>query len=175
MRISFAALSCLLLVVSAAQPSSAGNVGLGVIAGEPTGLSLKTWLGDTSALDAAAGWSLGENEWLYLHVDYLHHRYDLHLPDLDEGVPYYFGIGGRVLLREGHDSRLGIRIPLGLDYVFKDSRFDVFVEIAPIVNLIPDTELGLSGGVGARFWFRGRSGDSGEGAPVEAVQQRGDR
>lgn len=152
-RTRLVSILCLVLVIGTVLPAAGGDVGLGIIAGEPTGLSLKTWLGDTNALDAASGWSLGENEWLYLHVDYLHHRYDLHVPELDRGVPYYFGIGGRVLLRDGHESRLGVRIPLGLDYVFDDSRFDVFIEVAPIVNLIPSTGFDLSGGIGARFWF----------------------
>jgi hypothetical protein len=68
-------------------------------------------------------------------------------------VPYYCGIGARILLRDGHDSRFGVRIPIGLDYVFEDARIDVFIEVAPIVNLIPDTEFNLTDGVGARFWF----------------------
>lgn len=130
-----------------------GDVGLGIMAGEPTGLSLKTWLGESTALDAAAGWSIGENEWVHVHVDYLHHRYDLNPPELDRPVPYYFGVGCRLLLRDGHGSKLGIRIPLGLDYVFEESRLDVFVEVAPILNLVPETEFDLSGGIGARFWF----------------------
>jgi hypothetical protein len=46
-----------------------------------------------------------------------------------------------------------VRIPLGVNYTFEDGRFDVFVEIAPIFNVIPETSFGLSGGVGARFYF----------------------
>ena len=54
---------------------------------------------------------------------------------------------------EDDDTKVGIRIPLGVDYIFAESPFDVFVEIAPILNLVPETEFDWSGGVGARFWF----------------------
>ena len=153
MRIRPVGILCFVLLLGACQAATSGGTGLGLVVGEPTGLSLKTWTGGGNAVDAAAGWSLSGNKWLYAHVDYLHHRYDLHIPDLDEGVPYYYGVGGRVLLRDGHDSKLGVRIPLGLDYVFADGRFDVFIEVAPIINLVPDTEFDLSGGLGVRYWF----------------------
>ncbi len=147
-----AVLPCLVVALGVAQDAS-GGLGLGVVAGEPSGLSAKMWLSDAAALDAAAGWSLGENGWMYLHADYLHHRYDLRPPELERGLPYYIGIGFRLLLRDEHDSRLGVRVPLGLDYVFEEAPVDVFLELAPVVNLIPETELGLSGGIGVRYWF----------------------
>ncbi len=142
-----------LLVLPAAGVCSS-RVGLGIIAGEPTGISLKVWSDGTTAIDGAAGWSLRKGDWLYLHCDYLLHSYELDVPEFDGSVPYYYGIGGRVLLREGADSRVGIRIPLGLDYLFKNRRFDVFVEIAPILDIIPETSFVFSGGAGIRFYFQ---------------------
>ncbi len=142
-----------ILIATVGQSAVAGDVGLGIIAGEPTGLSLKTWVGDREAVDAAVGWSLGDEGWFYGHCDYLHHRYDLDPEEFAGSVPYYFGVGCRILLRDGGDSKLGFRIPVGLDYIFRDSRFDVFMEVAPILNLVPETEFDWSGGVGARFWF----------------------
>ncbi|MBN1461709.1 MAG: hypothetical protein JXA57_19435 [Armatimonadetes bacterium] len=122
------------------------------MAGEPTGLSLKIWSGSRTAFDVAAGWSLIESDWIYAHGDYLWHRYDLHL-DTPGALPFYFGIGARVLVHDGDDSRVGVRMPLGLNYITSDRRFDFFVEVAPIVDLVPDTGFDVSGGVGARYYF----------------------
>jgi hypothetical protein len=141
-----------LILFALATSALAGSVGLGFMIGEPTGLSLKAWSGSRTAFDVAAGWSLGSSDWVYVHSDYLWHRYDLDV-DMRGSLPYYFGLGGRVLLREGHDSKLGVRLPLGLDYITHDQRFDFFIEVAPIINLVPDTELDISGGIGARIYF----------------------
>lgn len=130
------------------------RVGLGIIAGEPTGISVKVWSSGTTAVAGAAGWSLRKGDWLYMHGDYLVHRYELDAPELDGSMPYYFGLGGRVLLREGADSRVGIRVPLGIDYVSDSGRFDVFFEIAPILDIVPETSFAFSGGAGIRFYFQ---------------------
>jgi hypothetical protein len=141
-----------LLLIALATGAPAGDVGLGVMVGEPTGLSLKVWSGTRTAFDAAAGWSLNESDWIYVHGDYLWHRYDLQL-DAPGALPFYFGIGARVLLHEGDDSKVGVRVPLGLDYITRDHRFDIFLEVAPIVDLAPSTGFDVSGGLGARFYF----------------------
>ncbi len=140
-----------LFVLVLATSAIAGNVGLGVMVGEPTGLSLKVWSNSHTAFDAAAGWSIGTNDWIYVHGDYLWHRYEF---NVDEGsLPFYFGIGARVLLHEGDDSRVGVRVPLGLDYLFEDHRWDIFIEVAPVFDLAPDTDFDVSGGLGARYYF----------------------
>lgn len=142
-----------LLLALAYAGDAAARVGLGVMAGEPTGVALKVWGSSRHAFDAAAGWSIGDGGWIYLHGDYLWHRYELDPGEFRGTVPYYFGVGGRLLLHEGDDSRVGVRFPLGLDYLFEGGRFDVFVEVAPVLDLVPETNLTLSGGVGARFYF----------------------
>ena len=146
-------LACLLIAASLSIATSAGaDVAVGVVAGEPTGLSFKTWHEERTAVDAASGWSFGKGGRLYVHSDYLWHRM---IEDRQIGgtVPFYFGIGGRLLVRDGEDTRIGVRVPVGLDYFFDEGRFNVFVELAPIVDLVPETELAFSGGVGLRFRF----------------------
>ncbi len=139
-------------ILAALAPSPAGaDIGVGIIAGEPSGFSFKWWAEDGTAVDAVTGWSLGDGDF-YAHCDYLWHRV---IEDLEIGgsVPLYYGIGARLLLREDKDSKIGVRIPIGLDYLFDNERFDIFVEIAPIFNFVPETDFDLSGGVGARFYF----------------------
>jgi hypothetical protein len=129
----------------------AGSWELGVILGEPTGLSAKYWMSGTNALDFGAAWSFEEDGNFHLHCDYLYHNYDIFKVDQGE-LPLYFGIGGRVRF-EGDDSRIGLRLVLGLEYLVDAYPMSVFFEVAPIVDFAPETEASLNGGLGIRYVF----------------------
>jgi len=142
------------LAVALAAPAQAGpsTFGLGVIVGEPTGINAKLFLDSGNALDMAAAWSLSGDNDLHLQMDYLYHKYSL--IEVDKGkLPFFFGLGGRVILRENRDDSVGLRIPVGLAYEFEGAPFDVFGEIVPVLELTPDTEFELEGAIGVRFWF----------------------
>lgn len=140
-------------VLSTAAVARDGHFGLGVIVGEPTGLSAKVWLSPKSALDFAAAWSFEKHTKFHLHADYLLHSF--HLIKVEKGeLPLYFGVGGRLILREHeHDDLVGIRIPVGLEYLMDELPLDIFVEVVPVVNLAPDTDADMDGGIGIRYMF----------------------
>ncbi len=124
--------------------------GLGIILGEPTGLSAKLWTGSENAFDFAAAWSFKGDGNLLLQVDYVWHSFNL--INVSSGrLPLYYGIGGRAILSD--DPVVGVRIPVGLDYQFADAPIDIFLELAPILDLVPETDFDLGGGIGVRFWF----------------------
>ena len=124
------------------------NTELGVILGEPTGISFKTWQSDRTAIDAAIAWSFGDNGSVHLHADYLRHNW----LDVDRGsLAFYYGLGGRVKFAD--DSRVGARIPVGLQYLFPDTRLSMFFEVAPTLDLIPETSFGVNGGIGVRIFI----------------------
>jgi hypothetical protein len=129
------------------------GLGLGIIIGEPTGPCFKYWLSDKSAVDGAIAWSFDKRGSLHLHADYLLHCFSF--IDVEKGrLPFYYGIGGRV--KFGHldnDDRLGVRIPIGLEYLFSDAPPGVFIEIVPILDLIPDTEIDYNAAIGIRYYF----------------------
>lgn len=136
--------------LSYAQDASK-DVGIGFIIGEPTGLSLKTWSGGGNAVDLGLAWSFGRYDAINMHADYLWHNYRL-FSEVDTGTfPLYYGIGGRVVL--GDDSRLGARIPVGLNYLFEDAPIGLFFEVAPIFNVAPSTSFDVDGGIGVRFYL----------------------
>jgi len=139
--------------VCAAAPqgaSAAQKYELGIIVGEPTGLSGKLDLDGGGALDAALAWSTsGENK-LSLHADRLWYKRDVFSPK-EGSLPVYYGVGGRLKLED--KSRLGARFPVGLQYFFKDARFTAFFELAPIMDVLPDTEFRLSAAAGFRIIF----------------------
>lgn len=137
---------------SQARPGKGGPFGLGIIIGEPTGISGKLFTTQTTAFQGAAAWSVGGVDAFHLQIDYVLHRYDV--IDVSEGqLPLYFGIGGRVLIRDDRDDHIGLRIPVGLSYEFSNAPFDIFGELVPLLDLTPDTDFDIEGGLGARFYF----------------------
>lgn len=140
--------------------AAGGDFGLGIIVGEPTGFVGKYYLSNRNAIDGAVGWSLEKDNYMHLHGDYLFHNWDL--IDVDEGsMAFYFGIGGRIVLVDDDDDRhdydpedhIGVRFPLGLNYLFENRIFDIFAEIVPIMDVAPDTDFDIEGALGARFYF----------------------
>ncbi len=150
----------LILVMSTCSAfAREGTFGLGVMIGEPTGVSGKLWLGRTMAFDGGAAWSFGKHNRLHIHGDYLFHTFSL-IPVEVGDLPVYYGIGGRIQLRDNDwDDRIGVRFPVGLEYIFEDAPLDIFFEIAPILDLAPETDLELNAAVGIRYFFGGRSRD----------------
>jgi hypothetical protein len=135
--------------------TDAGAFGIGVMLGEPTGVSFKQWVTKENAFGGAVAWSFERKSALHVHLDYLYHRRGMRpgRREMDAGrVLFYFGVGGRVKAEED-DSRIGVRIPLGIDYVFAGSPFDIFFEIAPLLDLAPSTEFRVNGGFGIRYYF----------------------
>jgi hypothetical protein len=125
-----------------------GNTELGIILGEPTGISLKMWQSGTSAIDAAVAWSFGRKGSMYIHANYLKH----HPQSVNRGTFYlYYGLGARALLRD--DPKFGARIPLGLQYIIPNSRLTFFFEVSPILDLAPATQFDVGGGVGIRYFL----------------------
>jgi hypothetical protein len=165
-KLVLSALVAALALAAVPAPARAANFGLGVIAGEPTGVSLKVWLDGNHAVDAAVGWSFSENDSLALHADYLWHNFELlRSGDVPGRLPVYFGVGARFKMRDDDDGMmrrrrnrdddlLGVRFPLGIAWIAPSAPVDVFVEIVPVLDLVPDSDLSLGAAIGARFWFR---------------------
>ncbi len=144
--------SGLALILAGARPSAAQDrgAGLGLILGEPTGVSLKVWTGRRTAIDAAAAWSLDKSGSFHIHADYLIHDFNL-LKTRTGRLPVYYGIGGRIRLED--KTRVGVRFPIGMSYIFDRAPFDIFIELGPVFDVIPRTEVTLAGFLGFRFYF----------------------
>lgn len=134
--------------------------GLGIIVGEPTGLSAKYWTSSTTAFDFALGWGFidennngndnGDN-WIHFHMDYLWHSFDA--ISSTERFPIYYGIGGRLNAREGDNTSLAIRGVIGIAWMPHDAPFDIFFELAPSLRLTESTGFAIDGGFGGRYYF----------------------
>ena len=51
------------------------------------------------------------------------------------------------------DIRIGIRVPVGILYLFESVPIDLFLEIVPIFDLYPATEFTANAGLGIRYYF----------------------
>lgn len=128
--------------------------GLGLIAGEPTGISWKKWLGHQTAVGGAGGWSFSKKSYVHVHTDWLHHNWTFlkNAFEVESGeLPLYYGIGGRIRIDD--DSKVGFRFIIGVSYMFEDAPFDMYFEIAPIMDVAPKTELDGNSAIGIRYWF----------------------
>jgi hypothetical protein len=133
------------------------GVGVGVILGDPSGLSLAFRSGEHHAVQMHFGYSAFHDR-VHLSADYLYNLVILETPDM-AGVrfPIYIGVGGR-FQSYGSDLRndgagIGVRIPVGLALLPRSLAIDPFVELVPTILIVPETNAGLEGGVGIRLYF----------------------
>ena len=141
--------SVVLLICGTVQGQDSG-FGLGIIIGEPTGISVKQWTDSRMAVDAAIAWSFEKEAAFHMHGDLLYHSFTP--PKIDHGeLAWYYGIGGRVKFED--DSKIGVRVPLGIDYFFGTAPLDFFFEIVPILDLAPSTDFSLNAAIGIRYFF----------------------
>jgi hypothetical protein len=139
------------LVLTCRAQSQDAGFGAGVLLGEPTGLSAKLWVSHRNAIDFGVAYSFRRGGYFHLHSDYL-----WHFPDAiqsRERFPVYVGLGGRLAAGKG-SGVFGIRIPLGIAFWLRSAPIEMFLEVVPIVDLAPATEMSGNAGIGARFYFR---------------------
>lgn len=129
------------------------KLGVGLIVGEPTGLSLKVWQDNVHAIDLGLGWTAEHNEDFHLHADYLFHDFLVFKPTTGR-MPLYYGLGGSISRKSGDDTHLGIRVPFGISYLFADSPLEVFGELAPRADFNTNSHLMLDAAFGIRFYFK---------------------
>ena len=132
------------------------SFGIGGMIGSPTGISVKKWLSRRSAYDLGIAWSLSKNPGMHLHGDFLVHRSDFDGTEAGRSYVYY-GLGGR-LKAAADDPRAGARFPLGFTFIDTREPFDTFIEIVPVLDILPRTRLALNVSVGGRLYLSGRSG-----------------
>ncbi len=123
---------------------------IGLMFGEPTGVSYKYFITDVNAIDACAAISFIPDAVFQLSADFLRHYY--HFANAGEGrLPLVYGAGLAVQFRK--ETRLGIRIPVGLTYIIQKLPLALFIDVAPRFDIVPDTEVSINAAVGIRYRF----------------------
>lgn len=144
---ALAAIIALAVLLTLAAPATAGDIGFGVVVGEPIGGSAKLWLDDRLAGDFGAGFSEGNAAFW---GDALWHDWTL-LPQPKEGrLGLYLGAGPQ--LRTGDDERFGIRTIAGVSYRLAGHPLEFFAEAGPLFRLTQGGHVDAVGGAGLRVY-----------------------
>ena len=125
------------------------SIGIGAIA--PNGITAKYWTTERVAIDIFGEWSINSKEY-HTHADILIHDFDK-IEWEGERIAVYYGIGARAKFEEDKDTRLGVRVPIGVAYYIVDVPVELFGEVAPRISLYPSTNFGLDIMIGARYRF----------------------
>lgn len=155
--VCIAALAC--ASTASAQVGGSRDFGLGLILGNPTGVSAKGYLSPQHAIDGAVGFGILGGEHLRLHADFLW-QFPIHswpVGDLD----LHAGIGAMLAAYSHHHDHdhdhgglgLGARGPVGLSLSFRDAPFDIFLEVALGIWLVKKVSANLDAAIGGRYWF----------------------
>jgi len=156
-----------LCLVPSLLPGQNYGPSLGIILGSPTGFTFKYVFAPTSAIAINAGWGLVEDvhfasscDYQFLFPQTMRWRDEFEGTSHElKGLTPYLGVGGRLTIEEepapSNDTKLhvGVRLGGGIEYAI--SRFGIFLEIYPVVDIIPSTDFDFMGGLGFRFYFAG--------------------
>ena len=153
---------CLILALHVSKAQER-KFGLGLIVGEPTGISAKLWTSHTTAFDFGLGWSVGGDRIgkydgyynggsrVHFHMDYLWHAFEaIHS---NERFPIYYGIGGRINTGAGYNSSIAVRGVIGIAWMPRETPIDIFFELVPSLQLTSSAGLAIDAGLGARYFF----------------------
>jgi hypothetical protein len=135
-----------------------GTLGLGVNFGEVTGVTGKIWQHPDDAIDVMVGGS-SDQKWL-AQASYEKHflqAFGTSSKFVSEMAPYIGGGVGagfnRTINNEKRSSDIFLRLPVGIAWLPDATPLDVFVEVAPTVDVTPVTFTYLTANLGARYYF----------------------
>lgn len=156
MMFSFVSFSRSAFAASTAYGPESKRFGAGLYLGIPTGITVKGYLTEKWALDGIFAWSF-TGEGFTLIGDATYDFFDIPVHASSFTLPFYAGVGGKLAFgRDGDDDGktiAGIRVPVGVAMQFLRHPIEIFIEAAPGIEVIPEAEFDITGGVGARFYF----------------------
>jgi hypothetical protein len=130
--------------------SQGHGLGLGLVLGEPTGVSCKGWVTHSGAIQLGIGWpSTSHTGGTAISAEYLWHS---HIFRSRESFPLSYGLGG--IFGLSNDINIfGVRSAFGISWWPHSSSFDIFLELNPTLYLKPSSTFEFDFGFGARYFF----------------------
>lgn len=153
MKSTFVIFTFLVMVLPCQASAQNGNIGVGVILDDPVSISVKRWLGKTTAIDGALALKSGgkdaDSGAFDLHVDYLKHNFNLFR--INEGsIPVHYGVG--IKIENDKTMKTSIRVPVGISYQFQNTSVSVFYEFALLLD-VSNSNLHSESALGVRYYF----------------------
>lgn len=139
------------LILSGNANAEEGEFSLGIGAISPNGITAKYWTTDRVAIDIFGEWSINAKEY-HAHTDILVHDFDK-IQWEDSLIAVYYGVGAMAKFREDKDTRVSVRVPIGVAYYLSEVPVELFGETAPRISVFPSTNFGLDVMIGARYRF----------------------
>ena len=130
--------------------------GVGIMLGNPSGLSF-AHRKSSSFVQVGLGYSIQE-QIFHLSSDYLFHIKEINLNSKPRIYwSLYTGVGGEIRVvnipQAGIGPTTGVRIPFGGAFMSSQRPFDGFIEVAPVMRVLPSTGFELSVSMGGRYYF----------------------
>lgn len=121
-------------------------LGLGVIIGEPTGVSIKI----NRFPIIGVSWSVFNNRMSFTLDGWMINR------DIKGDLDWYLGLGGSMYFKSTgigeNEIGVGVRVPVGLQF-WVQQEWEIFMEVAPRLLVIPEPTFDPQGGIGVRYHF----------------------
>ena len=130
---------------------TSGAAGLGVQAGEPSGVTLKIYNADGPSYDILAAWSF--DNFLFLNAHALFEQ-PLAVENVEQPVHWFVGPGAYIGIYDdgGSEAGIGISGTIGLDILLAE-QFELYIQATPRFELVRETEPDIGGGLGLRYYF----------------------
>lgn len=166
-NLKYVLLTVIILIISVTDSQSFSpkgrNFGIGLMVGEPSGLTLKIWTQTDKAFALSVSNSYLGN--LRLGVDYLWHYnvFNSSVANLYAGPGFAIGIGenggwlynekDKGWYKDNDDIGIGVRGVVGFNLVPRNTPLEFFGEVGLMIGFLPGTFTNMEGGVGFRFYF----------------------
>jgi hypothetical protein len=123
---------------------SATGTGIGIVVGYPGNVGLSIKIQNFPVLGLS--WYLGQSSYFGGTIDWWFIN-----NSLESNFYWYLGFGGYVWL--GHSVGLGPRLPIGLQWFPGGSPFEIALEVAPALSLLPGIDFVFQGSLAFRYHF----------------------
>jgi hypothetical protein len=142
-RVLFAAALIAVVFAPSAAQGQVSGFGVGLVVGEPTGLTARGQYGSNSYQTHVA-WSFKGEGNLSVSLDYLRSVENA------ENIPLYVGLGlGTVF---ASDFGLSARVPVGVSIMLNSAPVEIFGEFAPGLTVLPDLDFYWGLAAGGRYY-----------------------
>ena len=144
----------LLALCATSAKSQTEGFALGAQLFSPTGITAKATLSKNAAITGLIGFNINEfNNTISLQTNLiLNGNKDSF--NIESGfLRSYYGIGVNFIFQENSDAGIGFRVPLGIQYELQDQPLEIYMDIAPTINIEPNSAFFLSSSMGFRYFL----------------------